>query len=406
MSSCSGFQCSSEAFEPRQSLWKLVEEYLPLEEQREIKEILGEDIIDETADLHREVLVLLEIWEDYRNESENSSKDIFLNPHCQRLPEPPEMRENLKKEIQLFVTALKQRSVENESNKALTLSRREKSIVEYAFTKSASCLPRRPKTAVCSDSGRSTPCRPSSSGSGSRSSSSLSDVMESFQEQLNVQDVDQLADRLRNILKEEKNLLLEDIAFLQNSLFEESHFVDNLQSQSKDEPTLQELKELGIKLEKEMTIKGTPTSSIRNSYSSPPRRPARPRNIVRSSSSPNNMLGKPSSHDNKPSVRSPPHSEDDRVSHAPLSHVALKRSQSEACSPPAAAVSRGSDSSFSPPSAMVKKSGYKSLSPSPPTSAKRNGHESLSPSPPASAVVRKPGSMFRKVVLNARHDES
>ena len=88
-----------------------------------------------------------------------------------------------------------------------------------------------------------------------RSSSSVSDIMESLQDQLNVEDVHQLADRLRyvfkhsqmvqwrnlvlcllfavlshcgnnchysqiidpcrNILHEEKNLLLEDIAFLQ-----------------------------------------------------------------------------------------------------------------------------------------------------------------------------------------------
>ena len=57
MSSCSSSERSLEAFEPRQSLWKLVEEFVPLEEQREMKEILGEDIIDETADLHREVPV-------------------------------------------------------------------------------------------------------------------------------------------------------------------------------------------------------------------------------------------------------------------------------------------------------------------------------------------------------------
>lgn len=55
MSSCSSSQCDFEAFEPRQSLWKLVEEFLPLEEQREIKDVLGVDIIDETADLHKEV---------------------------------------------------------------------------------------------------------------------------------------------------------------------------------------------------------------------------------------------------------------------------------------------------------------------------------------------------------------
>ena len=39
--------------------------------------------------------------------------ELSLNSHYQRLPEPPEMRGNLKKEIQLFVTALKQRSVQN-----------------------------------------------------------------------------------------------------------------------------------------------------------------------------------------------------------------------------------------------------------------------------------------------------
>lgn len=44
----------------------------------------------------------------------NICVDISLNPQYQRLPEPPEMRENLKKEIQLFVTALKQQLVENE----------------------------------------------------------------------------------------------------------------------------------------------------------------------------------------------------------------------------------------------------------------------------------------------------
>ena len=57
MNPCSNSQCSFEAFEPRQSLWKLVEEFLPSEEQQEMKEILGEDTIDEITDLHREVLV-------------------------------------------------------------------------------------------------------------------------------------------------------------------------------------------------------------------------------------------------------------------------------------------------------------------------------------------------------------
>lgn len=44
-----------EAFESRPSLWKVIEEYVPESERIEIKETLGEDLVDETSDLHNEV---------------------------------------------------------------------------------------------------------------------------------------------------------------------------------------------------------------------------------------------------------------------------------------------------------------------------------------------------------------
>ena len=44
-----------EAFESRPSLWKVIEEYVPESERIEIKEALGEDLVDETSDLHNEV---------------------------------------------------------------------------------------------------------------------------------------------------------------------------------------------------------------------------------------------------------------------------------------------------------------------------------------------------------------
>lgn len=44
-----------EAFERRSSLWKFIEEYVPESERIEIKEALGEDLVDETLDLHNEV---------------------------------------------------------------------------------------------------------------------------------------------------------------------------------------------------------------------------------------------------------------------------------------------------------------------------------------------------------------
>lgn len=44
-----------EVFENRPSLWKLIEELVPESERLEIKEALGEDLVDETLDLQNEV---------------------------------------------------------------------------------------------------------------------------------------------------------------------------------------------------------------------------------------------------------------------------------------------------------------------------------------------------------------
>ena len=44
-----------EAFENRASLWRLIEELVPDSERLEVKEALGEDLVDETLDLQNEV---------------------------------------------------------------------------------------------------------------------------------------------------------------------------------------------------------------------------------------------------------------------------------------------------------------------------------------------------------------
>ena len=44
-----------EGFEIRTSLWRLIEEFVPESERLEIKEALGEDLVDETLDLQNEV---------------------------------------------------------------------------------------------------------------------------------------------------------------------------------------------------------------------------------------------------------------------------------------------------------------------------------------------------------------
>ena len=44
-----------EAFEIRPSLWRLIEDLVVESERLEIKEALGEDLVDETLDLQNEV---------------------------------------------------------------------------------------------------------------------------------------------------------------------------------------------------------------------------------------------------------------------------------------------------------------------------------------------------------------
>lgn len=46
---------SSSAYEPPESLWRLVEENVSLEEKEEVREILGDSLVDQSLELHAEV---------------------------------------------------------------------------------------------------------------------------------------------------------------------------------------------------------------------------------------------------------------------------------------------------------------------------------------------------------------
>ena len=48
-----------QAYEPPLSLWKLVEQHVPDHELGEIKNMLGESIVDQSLELHDEVHVLI-----------------------------------------------------------------------------------------------------------------------------------------------------------------------------------------------------------------------------------------------------------------------------------------------------------------------------------------------------------
>lgn len=362
-----------ESFESRPSLWRLIEEYVPESERIEIKEALGEDLVDETLDLHNEASTLLEIWQDYREETDNEEKDQTLQRHLNRLPEPPMIRENLKKEIKMFVEMLQQKAREEGRNPSSILSKQESNIVEYVFDDTAarpSSSSSRPSTSHSSRDGRQTPMRATPSSDGSRCTSSLSDHLDSMNDKLNALEIDRITDHLRQLLLEEKEGLLGDIAFLQDCLMEESDYRGQVTSPVEPEPSLRDLRDLGTKLEKELlhnvtAVRKQPKRRLSDSkrQASLEEKPSLSRRV----SSGSEVRGP-----------RPPASSHDRHHQSMVPNRILTSKSSEA-----SGVSRGQ------------------FSPSPPTSANQ---KRLTPSPPTSAKAARPTSAarFRKMVVECR----
>jgi hypothetical protein len=97
-------------YEPPESLWQLVQAVANERELDVIKRVVGESLVETSLDLHAEIDTLLEIWRDYRHETvqglnrlRQSKRDLTNN-----LPEPPNQRETLKKEIAFFVKQLRE----------------------------------------------------------------------------------------------------------------------------------------------------------------------------------------------------------------------------------------------------------------------------------------------------------
>lgn len=236
-----------QAYQPPISLWKLVKQYVPEHEREEIKNMLGESLIDQSLELHEEIETLLDIWRDYREET------AHVKPVSQ-LPEPPGLRDRLVQEIQFFVDSVKEKAKHQGVNADKILSRHNSDILDYALDtqRPDSARPSSRLTARGND-GRETPmiCSPTCSDRTSEASI-LSEEVEAMNEKLNVLKFDEVVSHLRCTLEEEVEMLLRDISFLQNCLDDEATFRAESSGTLTREPTLTELKEERSTLEKEL----------------------------------------------------------------------------------------------------------------------------------------------------------
>ncbi|XP_041359160.1 coiled-coil domain-containing protein 24-like [Gigantopelta aegis] len=258
-------------YEAPLSLWKLVEQHVPEHEREEVRNLLGESLIDQSLELHEEVDTLLEIWRDYREET-----DLEIAQPT-RLPEPPELRERLVQEISFFTTSIKEKAKNQGIDPEKLLSSHNSEIIEYAQEISLPSTERsfsRLQTSRSKDGFETprvgTPDRLSTN-------SSISESVESMSDKLNMLHFDEVLQHLRSTLQEEVNLLLEDINFLQQCLDDEASFRAGGGLTLTREPTLTELKEERSSLEKEL-LSGEPVP-VKPPGKRPMFTPSRLRNI-------------------------------------------------------------------------------------------------------------------------------
>ncbi|XP_038049620.1 coiled-coil domain-containing protein 24-like [Patiria miniata] len=245
---------SMEAYAPPDCLWRLVEENVAPGERQEIRDVLGNSMVDQSLELHTEVEALLEIWQDYRQEAEPTL------PLSKVLPEPPLLRKSLKGQIRILVESLKERAKEEGRDSGLSLSRQNSEVLDYALNDSprdcsTPASPRRPSTAFSIRDGRETPMRmtPSSDGDELSATSTLSDRVDSVKDQLTYLQIDEVIHDLRSALEDEVSQLLQDIRFLQGCLEEESDFrAPSRMATQIQEPSIQDLRAEKSLLEKQL----------------------------------------------------------------------------------------------------------------------------------------------------------
>ncbi|XP_078602708.1 coiled-coil domain-containing protein 24-like isoform X2 [Branchiostoma floridae x Branchiostoma japonicum] len=260
-----------EAYEPPTSLWRTVEEHVPAGELEEVKGILGTTLVEQCMDLHAEVRTLLEIWQDYRDDTDQliqRGSGGRSGLRSGQLPEPPRQRELIVDEIEFLLQNLKERANSEGRNVQDLLSKHNPGVIQYALTDKAtgsrpgtgsrpSTSGSRPSSARSSRSGRETPLRrtatPSSDDDRMSISSGMSDQIDRLQDNLNVSRIDQVVEHLRQTLEQECSVLTQDIAFLQTCLEDEADFRSRASTPATVvEPSLGELKTERSLLEKEL----------------------------------------------------------------------------------------------------------------------------------------------------------
>ncbi|ELW62146.1 Coiled-coil domain-containing protein 24 [Tupaia chinensis] len=203
---------------PRDSLWELVEEHVPLQERPEVKRILGEAAVDLSLELRAEVATLRALLQDAQSSQAPGSHPIS-DPSSLLAP-PPLLRDLVRQELRQLLQGLRHKAVFEGRDQAQAWVGYSPRVLRFALEEPRPDLPEREILQM-------------KAGEPSSSHRDLSII----ENQLNVSTIDQVARHLRGLLEEECRTLEREICILQCCL-EEEYSRAYQPSEATREPTL------------------------------------------------------------------------------------------------------------------------------------------------------------------------
>ncbi|XP_018113853.1 coiled-coil domain-containing protein 24 isoform X2 [Xenopus laevis] len=242
-----------EILEPPPSLWRLVEQQVPVSERPEFKRILGEAAVDLSLELHAEFEILLDLWRELRSTCLTLSKSSIHN-NSFLLADPPVIKDMVTQEIRMLLIAVRQKARQEGRDIDQALSKYNAKIVNFAMGTAQSDSRINSGTgARLKDQGTNRQQMGSRPVSSLSTGSNIEEDLEEIMEKLKISDIDEVISHLQSLLEEECKALERDLVSLQQRLEEEHLYATEVQT-SLPEPSLAELREERRVLERDLQL--------------------------------------------------------------------------------------------------------------------------------------------------------
>nr|CAB3260933.1 uncharacterized protein LOC100176344 [Phallusia mammillata] len=224
-----------EPYKPPFSVVFLIESIVSREELHLVRSYLGESSIEYCNDLRQELDMLLEIWKEVGEQTEPPTVTKSIDNLT--MFDPPNAREMLTMQIKLLAKGVHER---NGTNRPLSFTKNDEKLIKYAIV------------ATNNTDSVERPLTPMRKNDPEHSYHTSPVKLKQIQRSINAQDIDKVADLIRDAIQNECKALEYDIKFLQKCVEEEHDIVRDRPTSPIHEPPLSKLREVCRTLESQV----------------------------------------------------------------------------------------------------------------------------------------------------------